>query len=245
MVAEIGRHSLSNEVVHASICHVDPTEIEQVKLSDLAKMERRDRREIIAFSKSYLEQLTIALSNHGDRRLENPRRIAQEFGNQTIERVLSLEAPDYTDHIKVAAAYGISPLLLNDKMTVGEFSEMVARGTYIKKRLEQLKLDSSDEAIQRCMLSSPTDRLWWQIIRKQKKLQRAEGGNLSDASLAVLVLYADVLHVDKRTKEIFNQMGREETISVEIAKQTLRGGDYAVVIQLLEEHLARTAKRFK
>lgn len=235
MVAKIGQCSLSKEIVNASICHVDPTEIERVKLCDLAQMEKRDRKEIIAFSKSYIEQLSIALSRYGDRRLENPEKVARDFGNKTIERVLSLDAPDYSDHIKVAASYGISPLLIDDKMTVGEFSEIVARGLYIKNQLEKLRLNSSEENVQRCMQLSPTNRKWWQIVCKQKQLERAEGGNLTDASLAVLGPYADVLHVDKRTKELLCQLSRESSTIASQVERTFRGVDYIKLVQSIEE----------
>jgi hypothetical protein len=64
----------------------------------------------------------------------------------------------------------------------------------------------------------------------QERAERVSGSDLSDADIAVLVNYATIVEVDRRTCEYFRQIARAEPRFANCLQRVVRSSDYTKLL---------------
>jgi hypothetical protein len=153
--------------------------------------------------------------------------MASHFAENTIRQVETFEAAGGDPIQQMLKDYGVPTELLRPEMTIGELGELAV---YIK----QLQLISEDlrPSVQVTVRDVPPETLpsyevQHRLSRLQKLAPRVSGSDHGDGYLAMLVLYADAVEVDKRTFEYLQQVLRGNSGMKSLVGQLYRASDYS------------------
>jgi hypothetical protein len=221
------RSQLDHERYIASIARTTPGYLHDLKLCEMERLPMRLKSERAAFMRWFVNDLQTQLERHADKRVTEHRLMASHFAENTIRQVETFEAAGGDPIQQMLKDYGVPTELLRPEMTIGELGELAV---YIK----QLQLISEDlrPSVQVTVRDVPPETLpsyevQHRLSRLQKLAPRVSGSDHGDGYLAMLVLYADAVEVDKRTFEYLQQVLRGNSGMKSLVGQLYRASDYS------------------
>lgn len=148
------------------------------------------------------------LVDHGENRLTDHDKVAREFtrsigtavGSLTAESVAALSQ-------QICRRFGVPADRVTPDTTVGEIGEMAIFAGQLRKLASRLGFASDELTLKEVPPNAcPSWVLRRELRNRQAKAERVQGGDLNDAYLAAMVLYIDLVQVDKRTHEQLRQI---------------------------------------
>jgi len=155
----------------------------------------------------FQQNLEKELSRIGDKKLANSAEVAESFTNVVKSDTSKTLKSSRTDIEHAAKFFGIPTKLINDQMTIGELGTL---GVFIEKmNIISKPLGCDTDTLYTLPWSKmPSWWLWLELEKRIRKEVRASGSNVTDKYLAPLAFYVDIIIVDKRIAEYFQQIQR-------------------------------------
>jgi hypothetical protein len=82
----------------------------------------------------------------------------------------------------------------------------------------------------------PSWMVWQELDMRMRQLPKAEIGNIEDREIASFIPYVDLVNVDKRVREIFRQLSRENQLFSEAYKRVPEKPGVPGLIEALEKN---------
>ena len=194
----------------ASIAHSAHSIFNDTEISRLKKKRRIDQT---AFNRPLpveVKKLAEDLKDHGDRRLLDPNRTAQDFLNMAATKLMeSLKLGGTAFDIFLAT----SDVLLSDisdKTTLRMFARLARLRKLARTACNQLGIDLNRAWPRIRDAKIPSQTIKDTIREARKTATRASGSDIGDDYLACLAPYVDAIIVDKRTHEFMTQGARRD-----------------------------------
>jgi hypothetical protein len=231
--AAAGRQQQS-EIHVASVARTDPDQIMNLKLGDAMGMPRRRKEDIPGWSRRFAEHMKKELDRHGDERLGNSEEVARAHVDKAVRDIDAMEQAGVDSLPDILAHENIPAECISPTMTLGDVCELVEWAQLLAVLSQELQppayVTMRDVAID----TLPSYALVRKLGAIQRRAERVSASDLGDARLAALVLYADAVGVDKRTREFLNQLRREDAGLGSLMGQVFCAPDYGRLPELLE-----------
>ncbi|MGE0851868.1 MAG: hypothetical protein AB7O44_19960 [Hyphomicrobiaceae bacterium] len=180
-------------------------DISSMTIEELANKPLRTAQEAVVRFSRMRQSLSNEIRERGDKRIANPETVSAEFIEEVVRTTgpLPLTARDLIH--RSLLPYDISPCELTPGMTVGELGELMIFRKRLRMASDAVRVPW-DEAKARitkrqlpAMIIDRALRLYGQDQPERK------GSEMTDRDLATLSPYADIITVDRRTKEDFRR----------------------------------------
>lgn len=204
----------------ASFLRAGDSQIQAMTLREFYRSPVRNREEVRAGLKAEANRLNRQLQAHGDERLTRPAAAARKFISSTAATLESF--PDGTlEELtqQICTAYDVPHEFATPDITIGELGDLCTFAAQLRKVAPRIGLSENTPLKKEYPSLCPTWIFWKAIRECQTRANRAEGGDLNDANLAAMVLYIDLVHVDKRTHEYLSQVQRRHPELAGLMKQ--------------------------
>lgn len=221
------RRQLHHERYVASIARTAPGNLYDLTLGELTKLPVRSKSDRANFMNWFINDLQMQLERHADKRLTEHRRIASQFAAKTISRVEAFEAAGGDPIQQMLNESGVPTDLLRPETTVAELGELAIYIEQLKLISEELPPNVQVTIRDIPPATLPSYELQHRLSRLQKLAPRVSGSDHGDGYLAMLVLYADAVEVDKRTFEYLQQVLRGNSGMKSLVGQLYRASDYS------------------
>ena len=190
----------------SSISHLGNLGAENYKLSELHTCQLKTPSEAKNSIKSLRESLTEKLKSRGDKKLQNPGKVADQFFNTVIANGSKMyQSNKDTLYKKFVNSSGLDPDEIDSNWTIGELGNYASFKRKIKIIARTFNFDIK-KALNIPPNQIPSWFIWVELDKKIKEEKYATGSNIIDKYLASLAFYADILVVDKRLKEYLKQI---------------------------------------
>ncbi len=200
----------------ASIPHAKHSVFDDMEISQLKKKGRVDQTSFNRPLPAEVEKLTEDLKNHGDRRLLDPNRTAQDFLNLVSYELTAADREGTAFDIFLASS-DVPLSDISDKTTLRMFARTARLRKLARAACNQLGVDL-DQIWPRIRAAKIPSEIIKDTIREARKTAtRASGSDLGDDYLACLAPYVDAIIVDKRTHEFMTQGSRRNPYFREMA----------------------------
>ena len=187
---------------------------------ETAQLKKKGRVNQTSFNRplpAEVEKLTEGLKNHGDRRLLDPNRTAQDFLNLVSSELMAALELEGTAFDIFVGNFDVPTSDISDKTTLRRFAQMAKRRKLVRVACDQLGVDL-DQVWPRLRDAKIPSQIIQDTIREARKTAtRASGSDIGDDYLACLAPYVDAIIVDKRTHEFITQGSRRNPYFREMA----------------------------
>lgn len=189
----------------ASIAHVATEPIPDRPLLSFRNATFKDLKDVRREFDIRSSILSGQLSLHGDRRLEDPDRVARRFFEEQYTEQIRLRRHPGSSLAQFLSSIGLS----TSDVPADVSAEELERVASFKKRARvacsntEIDFDTVWPAIRRSEL--PSEIIQLAIRRGRQTALRASGGDLADSYIASFCPYVDRVVVDKRTCEYLRQ----------------------------------------
>lgn len=208
----------------ASLIRAGDPQIQAMTLREFYQSPMRNRKEVRAGLHAEANRLNRQLQAHGDKRLTQPAAAARVFISSTATTLESFpdgSLEELTQHI--CASFDIPHEFATPDTTIGELGDLGTFAAQLRKVAPRIGL-SENTPLEKEYLSLCPTWIFWKAIREcQSRAERVEGGDLNDANLATMVLYIELVHVDKRAHEYLSQVQRGYPVLAGLMKQFAKG----------------------
>jgi hypothetical protein len=218
-----------------SMGRTDAGQMKDMKVSEALRSPIRAKGEREAYMRRFAQETQRQLDNHGDNRLFYSREIAVDFANSTLQDVKAMDQMGGDLVQRILEWAGVPEQCVSPKMTIAEVGEL---GVYAK-RLKSIS-GSLRPSIELTMRDVPRETLPSYVLERklfsiQNKAKRVRGSDLGDRHIAPLVLYADGVEVDKRTREFLNQVRQQEPQLGSLMGLFFTSSDYSRIPELFDQ----------
>lgn len=189
----------------ASLLRSGDPNIMNVKLKDVPRKTFPSSKQGRAALSRLASSMASRLEKHGDQRLYDGRSTVEEFHRELADDLSEMAQSGDDSYSAITRFFGIDDQYLDGEMTVSDLGDLAHFVKILEKasgRLRLPRLSLSDIRPGDC----PSWSLKVRLRERQNTADRVKGSDLIDTHLAVLALYADAVHVDKRTNDHLRQI---------------------------------------
>ncbi|MBA2486567.1 MAG: hypothetical protein H0V35_10810 [Nitrospira sp.] len=194
----------------ASIAHANHSQFDDMEISQLKKKGRVDQASFNRPLPAEIEKLTEDLKNHGDRRLLDPNRTAQDFLSLVSSELMAALDLEGTAFDIFADNFDVPMSDISDKTTLRRFAQMARLRKLSKVACTQLGIDLDQVWPRIRDANIPSQIIQDTLPAARKTATRASGSDIGDDYLACFSPYVDAIIVDKRTHEFMTQGSRRD-----------------------------------
>lgn len=236
--SEIRRKSIrlhEKEKYVVSIGRTDAGQMKGMKIDEALRLPIRPKEERDAYIRWFAQEMQRQLDRHGDKRLCYSRERAIDFANSTLQDVNAIDERGGNLIKGVLESGDVPEEFVSPKMTIREFCELAVYAKRLKTISGNLR-----PRIELTMRDVPPGSLPCYVLERelssiQNKAESVCGSDLGDRHIAPLVLYADGVQVDKRTREFLNQIRQKEPQLGSLMGLFFTSSDYSQIPELFDE----------
>lgn len=178
--------------------------------------------------------MTTEIEKHGDKRVKNAQKLANDFYVQTQQNINDIQAARKAKAGEsalvesIAEVFGIPARMIDLNMTVGQlgdwghFSHMLR--IYSRKLGRTVTLENV----------KPDELPGWSLRLKlrdyQNQANKVSGSDFGDRSLACLLPYLDSCEVDKRTLDYLRRFASNKKFEFDFLNHRFRCSDYRTIL---------------
>ena len=217
-----------------SISHVRNPDIDNMKLSELHHSQLKSPSEVNKSIKLLRDNFKQELQTRGDRKLENQDETIDQLLKLVINDGLKMFEPNQDSlYKKFINSSGLEENEVDENWTVGELGDYAIFKEKIKVIARSFNFDLNN-ALKIPQNVIPSWFIWVELDKKISQEKFAAGSNIIDKYLASLAFYADILIVDKRVKEYFNQLTRKYKNFSFIKNKIIKLSEYENLEKILD-----------
>ncbi|MDP8227057.1 MAG: hypothetical protein P9L89_05405 [Candidatus Celaenobacter polaris] len=214
-----------------SISHVRDPEPDKIKLSVLKTSRLKTQNEVSGSFEHLRNHYLSELEKRGDKKLRDREGAVLNFLQSVCECGKELyKQPRGSLYKNFLNAFGVDEKHVDENWTIGELGYFA---TFMKKLLVISRtFHLEEDAVLKLPLSKyPSWHIWVELDKCIRKEKNAHGSNIIDKYLASFSLYADILVVDKRVKEYFEQIIRREHRFSMLEGKIVKSSDYSKLFE--------------
>jgi len=224
------------EAYTASVTRTNPPIPSDVRLCDLQKAPTRSKEEQIAYKPAFINRMKTQLDEHGDGRLQDTKKIANDFANEIADAWQEIRARGGDWIQEIHKYFGVPPDLLNPEMSVGEIGELAIYVNQLKSLAAKLNPSAQVRVADVPIDSLPSRVLERKLAFLQGKAERVSGSDIGDSHIAPLIFYSDGVQVDKRTRGHLESIRRADDKIAELAHLFFPSpSDYMEILQYFDD----------
>jgi len=218
----------------ASIGHAKFIDMQSNKVSDFRNKRLRKPEETTKALDILEANLERELINHGDKKLSGHKSVAREFINEIKENGLQLCHAQGNKQEIFLKSFGIDPGEVSSDAALQDIGYTAIYKQKIRILAETFGLNYDLlKAIKEDLC--PSWLIWRELDKVLKSAHRASGSDITDKYHSVLALYADILLVDKKFREIFKQVVIRNAVIKKIINKVIKLSDYGNMIKIIEK----------
>ncbi len=215
-----------------SISHIRDPQIDKIKLSALKTGQLKNQNEVSSSFKHLKNNYLSELEKRGDKNLRDHEGAISNFLQSVWGYGEELyKQPSDSLYKNFLNTFGVDEKHVDENWTIGDLGYFAIFMKKLTVILEAFHLDK-DTVLKLPLSKYPSWHIWVELdkcIRKQEN--EAHGSNIIDKYLASFSLYADMLIVDKRIKECFNQIIRREDRFSILKEKVVKESDYSKLFE--------------
>ena len=220
----------------ASIMHAKHSAHDDTEIARLKKIRPLGQTALTRPVPAKVEKLAKDLTDHGDPRLVDPHRTAQDFLKMVSSHIVDASNVQGTAYDVFVASLDVPKSDISDRTTLRQVTQMARRRNLARVAVNQLGMDF-DQAWPNLRDAKIPSEIVQETIRKARKTApRASGSDLGDDSLACLAPYVDAIIVDKRTHEFMTQGARRDPYFREMVGFFEKAASYKQLPEILARH---------
>ena len=220
----------------ASIMHAKHSAHDDTEIARLKKIRPIGQTALNRPVPAKVEKLAKDLSDHGDSRLVDPYRTAQDFLKMVSSHLVDASKVEGTAYDVFVASLDVPQSDISDGTTLRQITQIARRRKLARVAVNQLGMDFDQVWPKLRDTKIPSEIVQETIRKARKSAPRGSGSDIGDDYLACLAPYVDAIIVDKRTHEFMTQGARRDPYFRKMVGFFEKATSYRQLPEILARH---------